>query len=214
MFGSLLAPIAGAVIGGLGSKGSSVQSATVKTGFEQLPEFAQDLYKEQYAPAVQEAFTGPFVSPFPLEQVGAPQSVFDSPELYKLQQYSDMVGGLFGQPQGLGQSQATQNTADVQATQAQQQAMQQQAIMGQQLAGALTSTNMPGIMGYNSVDAYRPKTFEDYVALGRYQELPAAQKARVATGQFDKDLAKDIFGGLNTDNLSAGGGMLELFLGA
>jgi hypothetical protein len=80
------------VAGALGKKkGDPGGSAS---GFAALPPEVQKVMLETYLPAAQKQFNKPYTA-MPMQRVGAPQSIYDSPELYKLQQYSDAMGGMF-----------------------------------------------------------------------------------------------------------------------
>ena len=84
---------AGAVIGGLkgGTKGGGTQPVPV---WDQVPEPVRRAITETILPAAQNRFNEERI-PTPMERVLAPSTPFDSPELYKIQQYSDSIGGLF-----------------------------------------------------------------------------------------------------------------------
>lgn len=93
MLGSVLS--IGASLLGSGKGGSKTDVASApQSGFATLPKAVQDAYLNTYLPDALKQYNTPR-TPIPLVRADAPQSIFDSQELAKLQQFSDAIGGYF-----------------------------------------------------------------------------------------------------------------------
>ncbi len=91
----IAASVAGSVISGaMSKKGSKAVESVPTSGFGALPQPVQDAWLKTYLPAVTAQYERGYQAP-PMERVSAPTTIFDSPELYKMQQYSDAMGGMF-----------------------------------------------------------------------------------------------------------------------
>lgn len=92
-FGSILSIGAG-LLGGLGGGKDTKSASAPQGGFETLPQPVKDAYLQTYLPDVLKDYAKPR-EPIPLGRATAPTTPFDSQELYRLQQFSDAVGGYF-----------------------------------------------------------------------------------------------------------------------
>lgn len=76
------------------SKNKPKAAPTQESGLAALPPAVQDAWVKTYLPQVLGNYEKGFQAR-PMQRVGAPKNIFDSQELYKLQQYSDAMGGMF-----------------------------------------------------------------------------------------------------------------------
>lgn len=147
-----LAGTAAGLAGSLGKKGGA--PAQQASGFAAMPPEVQKVLLETYLPAAQKQFQKPYTA-MPMERVGPPKDIFDSSELYKLQQYSDQMGGMFtplDQTPGM-RADARNNTAAPQPSNATSVDEQVRAKYGMGLADYLTSQRpdvMAALGGSNS----------------------------------------------------------------
>ena len=86
--------IGATLIGGLGGGKDTDVASAPQGGFETLPQPVKDAYLNTYLPDVLKQYNKPR-TPIPMIRAEQPQSVFDPQELFRLQQFSDMVDGYF-----------------------------------------------------------------------------------------------------------------------
>jgi len=107
--------IGGSLLGGLGGGKSKTSQVSI---FDSMPGPLKDAYLKNYLPKVNDYLNMPYQA-IPMARANEPQSIFDSPELYRLQQFSDAQGGYFS-PYTDPNAQGGEDPAAAQAAQQQQ----------------------------------------------------------------------------------------------
>lgn len=203
--------LAAAAISAIGSAAASKgkKQSTSYTDIKLEPEHEQAIF-DRLLPAAGRTFD----QPRPLqayERVQAPQDVFESNELFKLQQASDRAGGLpFNTVRRLLPEAPVPEVDPVSA------GLMLEAIQGGQFGGQGTGGVGPAQRGAGSPSAYSPfffnqtpTTSEDFAFLGRQNQLSNADRFRLNTGSLSdkKDILGGLLEGLNVDNLSIRGAL-------